>query len=273
MERMRDHLDDDAFIDALARGEDPSGGADPLAGLLLTLKDEVDQPMPPAPVIAQEEPAGVASLDAARAKRYRTNPWLAGLVGAAAASVAIIGTGSMIFDPQPEKNETTMVELATTLDELEAANEKGDEEAARGLLEQARLLVTSMNSGGEKTGARSGEPLIVTKTVTASKAPAPAPAAPTGQQGDGAKAPAAPAAPAAPTKVEGTQPQLPKSQQSAPAPQPSQAPHAPLPAPEQTPHQNPAAPAAPAVPAEQPAQNAQPAPATPQAEVLPQTNP
>ena len=38
-------LADDAFLDELARGVDPSDGADELAGLLLGLKAEVEAPI------------------------------------------------------------------------------------------------------------------------------------------------------------------------------------------------------------------------------------
>lgn len=168
-----DYARDDALIDELARGVDPSGGTDPLAAALLALKDDVDRPMPAPPAVGQE-PATVTSLDDARARRRpTTNPWVAGLVGAAAASTVILGTGAAVLSAENSSNETTMVELATTLDELEAANESGDETAARELLEQARGLLAnikireSRHGGGHATP----EPRTVTATTTVSEVP------------------------------------------------------------------------------------------------------
>ena len=168
-----DYARDDALIDELARGVDPSGGTDPLAAALLALKDDVDRPMPAPPAVGQE-PATVTSLDDARVRRRPTsNPWVAGLVGAAAASTVILGTGAAVLSAENSSNETTMVELATTLDELEAANESGDEAAARELLEQARGLLAnikireSRHGGGHATPA----PRTVTATTTVSEVP------------------------------------------------------------------------------------------------------
>lgn len=170
-----DYARDDALIDELARGVDPSSGTDPLAAALLALKDDVDRPMPAPPAVGQE-PATVTSLDDARARRRPTsNPWVAGLVGAAAASTVILGTGAAVLSAENSSNETTMVELATTLDELEAASESGDEDAARELLEQARGLLASIkiresrHGGGHATPAPA--PRTVTATTTVSEVP------------------------------------------------------------------------------------------------------
>lgn len=167
---MDDILASDAFIDALSRGDDPSAGHDPLAAALLDLKAEVDQPMTPAPQLAADEAPQtkqVASLDVARerkAKKRQVSPWLSGLIGAAAATVVCVGTGAALFDNSGANEDTTVVELATTLDELEAANQTGDAEAARTLLEQARGLVNTMKE--RERASRNGEPMTVTKTVT-----------------------------------------------------------------------------------------------------------
>lgn len=168
-----DYARDDALIDELARGVDPSGGTDPLAAALLTLKDDVDRPMPAPPAVVQE-PATVASLDQARARRRPTsNPWVAGLVGAAAASTVILGTGAAVLSAENSSNETTMVELATTLDELEAANESGDEAAARELLEQARGLLANIKIRESRHGGDHATPAprTVTATTTVSEVP------------------------------------------------------------------------------------------------------
>ncbi|AZA14244.1 hypothetical protein ACFPVT_09630 [Corynebacterium choanae] len=42
-------LADDLLLDALAAGQDPADGNDPVAGLLLALRDDVYRPQPPAP--------------------------------------------------------------------------------------------------------------------------------------------------------------------------------------------------------------------------------
>ena len=122
---MDEFASSDAFIDALSRGDDPSGGADPLAAALLELKADIDRPLPPAPQLdAGQSLAGkVASLEAARgAKRKRQlSPWLAGVMGAAAATAIFVGTGTTPFD-QGAQDDSTVVELATTLDELEVAS-------------------------------------------------------------------------------------------------------------------------------------------------------
>lgn len=168
-----DYARDDALIDELARGVDHSGGTDPLAAALLALKDDVDRPMPAPPAVGQE-PATVASLDHARARRRPTsNPWVAGLVGAAAASTVILGTGAAMLSAENSSNETTMVELATTLDELEAASESGDEAAARDLLEQARGLLASIKIRESRHGGGHATPVprTVTATTTVSDVP------------------------------------------------------------------------------------------------------
>ena len=174
MTRQDDHLEEfahsDAFFEALSLGDDPSAGNDPLAAALLELKADVDRPMPPAPQLFVEDsqPAGdVASLDEKRAEKakLRVSPWLSGLIGAAAATVVCVGTGAVLFDSGAADEDTTVVELATTLDELEMASENGDAESARDLLEQARGLVATMKER-ERRVARDGASATVTETVT-----------------------------------------------------------------------------------------------------------
>lgn len=174
MTRQDDHFEEfahsDAFIETLMLGDDPSDGTDPLAAALLELKADVDRPMPPAPQLDADgaQPAGnVASLDdkrAAKAKRH-VSPWLSGLIGAAAATVVCVGTGAALFEDSAADEDTTVVELATTLDELEVASESGDAAAARTLLEQARGLVATMKER-EQRAAREGAAATVTETVT-----------------------------------------------------------------------------------------------------------
>lgn len=172
---MDEFASSDAFIDALSRGDDPSGGADPLAAALLELKADIDRPLPPAPQLdAGQSLAGkVASLEAARgAKRKRQlSPWLAGVMGAAAATAIFVGTGTTPFD-QGVQDDPTVVELAATLDELEVASQRGDEAATRDLLEQARGLVASMKDrgnravNGDESEAATAETTVTTVTTT-----------------------------------------------------------------------------------------------------------
>ena len=199
---MEEFAESDAFFEALALGDDPSDGTDPLAAALLGLKDDVDRPMPPAPQLtgAGEAAVNVASLDAARAARSkrRVSPWLSGLIGAAAATVVCVGTGAALFDQGGSEQDATVVELATTLDELEAANQSGDAEAAHTLLEQARGLVASMKEREQRAG-NGGVAATVTKTVTDTTTVAdPHSSEETPTQEQPPAAPDAPAAPVAP---------------------------------------------------------------------------
>lgn len=172
---MDEFASSDAFIDALSRGDDPSNGTDPLAAALLELKADIDRPLPPAPQLdaGQSLAGNVASLEAARgAKRKRQlSPWLAGLMGAAAATAICVGTGTTPFD-QGAQDDSTVVELATTLDELEVASQRGDEAATRDLLEQARGLVASMKDRGnravegDESEAATAETTVTTVTTT-----------------------------------------------------------------------------------------------------------
>lgn len=171
---MDEFASSDAFIEALSRGDDPSGGADPLAAALLELKADIDRPLPPAPQLdaGQSLAGNVASLEAARdAKRKRQlSPWLAGLMGAAAATAIFVGTGTTPFD-QGAQDDPTVVELAATLDELEVASQRGDEAATRDLLEQARGLVASMKDrgnravNGDESEAATAETTVTTVTT------------------------------------------------------------------------------------------------------------
>lgn len=165
-------IEDDEFLTQLSQGNDPSAGADPLAAAFLELLDEVNAPMPAAPVVegAELEPA-VISLDAVRRRRNR--PIMHGLIGAAAATVLLAGSGAAIYNAGPNSplgglnsalfggGSSDTVELASTLEQLDAATAKGDMEAARKLLEEAKKLVD-----GEKA-AKSAVPATVTATVTA----------------------------------------------------------------------------------------------------------
>lgn len=152
---------DDEFLTALSRGIDPSNGSDPLAAALLDLRADVEAPMPAAPLLEDTE-RGVVSLDSRRAARSRrqTNPWVAGLVGAAAATVVVAGTGAALFNAEPGSplwgpsqalfgERADIVELASALDEIEVKAENGDVDGARNLIEQLRNTLTMSRAGSE----------------------------------------------------------------------------------------------------------------------------
>lgn len=197
----------DALLDALARGSDPSGGSDPLAGLLLVMKRDIERPMPEAPSVdgIVPEPAEAISLDARRdgrarevgtagrrqassPKRSSLNPWAAGFIGAAAASALIAGSGAVLYNATPGSplwdastavfgDRAAAVELASTLKEIEVASQAGDSDYVAQLLQQANRLVESMkpvpgpgeadSSETEKTHA-GDRAATVTVTVTVS---------------------------------------------------------------------------------------------------------
>ncbi|QPK79618.1 hypothetical protein G7Y31_02590 [Corynebacterium lizhenjunii] len=146
---------DDDFLDALSQGTDTTQGQDPLAGLLLSLKEEVDAPMPAAPQIegAQDE-AAVISLPERRARRRGAHPWASGLIGAAAATLVVAGSGAAVYNAQPgsalygahtalfgSEDASSVVELAATLEQAENKAASGDFEGARELINQLRARV------------------------------------------------------------------------------------------------------------------------------------
>lgn len=153
-EQLQPLVDDDAFLTTLSEGTDPSDGGDELAGLLLELRGDVEKQMPPAPLIegAEEEPE-IISLGAAR--RRRSKPFMHGLIGAAAATLLIAGTGAVVVNAGPgsplygvnqslfgaDEHDVSVVELAGTLDEMEKRSAQGDMDGTRQLLEEARKMV------------------------------------------------------------------------------------------------------------------------------------
>ncbi|WJY67385.1 hypothetical protein [Corynebacterium auris] len=177
--------DDDAFLTALSRGEDPSGGSDELAALFLQLREEVAAQMPPAPEIDTSE-STVVDLGEKR-RRRGTSPWLAGLIGAAAATALVAGTGSALYNATPGSplwgpatavfgDRAAVVELAGTLEELEAASASGDDAAARSLLDQAQALMGIIGHGeGQDQDAAETPSVTVTERTTAQATPQPAP--------------------------------------------------------------------------------------------------
>ena len=202
--------DVDAWLDAIAAGEDPSGGEDELAALFLDLKGEVDRPASEPLLIdatstpsdnpdasdASDETGTAGSVIPFRSasrkprrSRRGVSPWVSGLVGAAAATAVVTGSGAALYNATPGSplwgpatavfgDRTAAVELAATLDELEAANDSGDKDAASALFEQARALLASMepraNQGRDGEEGRAPITTMRTKVSTVTVTPPPA---------------------------------------------------------------------------------------------------
>lgn len=179
-------MEDDEFLTALSRGEDPSGGEDELAGLFLELRNDIETNLPPGPVIEGEEEAPVVLPMSARRRRMR--PLLHGLLGAAAATVAIVSGGAVLTNAGviggSESSNATAVELASTLDELDRSTAEGDVDGTRELLADARRLLGELDSEdsndtsvvAERVTSTRETTAVVTETATETEiAPAPAP--------------------------------------------------------------------------------------------------
>ena len=209
-QRLGEIAADDAFLDALAAGTDPTGGADPLAGLLLELKQEIEStPMPAAPVLpgvfahaekqgtvsdapttvipvvaahpgvpsapvsadtnhavgteaapsvpAAPTPDGAEVIDLNSRRRRRGSSFMSGLVGAAAATLLIAGSGVAIHNATPGSplwganvaifgDHAAVVELATTLEEAGSRTDSGDIQGALELLDKAKAMATDLSN-------------------------------------------------------------------------------------------------------------------------------
>lgn len=155
-DQLQPLVDDDHFLTDLSAGKDPSDGSDELAALLMDLRNEVHQPLPPVPVVALGEGedtesaedagnaagASVASL-ADRRKAKRPRPFVHGLIGAAAATLVIAGAGAVVYNTQGfgAQHDPQSVELAGKLDEIESRAASGDWEGAQSLLAEARKML------------------------------------------------------------------------------------------------------------------------------------
>lgn len=178
-------VDDDAFLTALSEGVDPSGGEDELAALFLELREDVERQMPPAPLIegADEEPA-VISLASRRNRRAARSgrPFVSGLIGAAAATLVIAGSGSLLYNATPGSplwglssslfsDRAAVVELAGTLEEIDSRAAEGDMNGTRELLEEARSVVASL----KRSQNDAGETPATTATTTVTRPGTPTP--------------------------------------------------------------------------------------------------
>lgn len=203
------------------------------------------------PVVDADTAAAPVSLDVERKKRraHRTNPWLAGLVGAAAATVVVAGTGAALYNATPGSplwgpsqklfgGNTDYVELASTLDEIDSKAEQGDIEGARNLIEQLRSSLKAERTDRGNRGDSEREPTTTpragkeTVTVTterkkeeAERPSSQAPAPDTVTVTVVVTEPAAPGSQPAP----GAQPAPSNAATPTPAPAPAPAPSAPAP--------------------------------------------
>lgn len=192
--QLKPLMDDDAFLTDLSQGIDPSDGADDLAALFLELREDVERQMPPAPLIegADEEPVVISLASRRRARRGR--PFVSGLIGAAAATLVIAGSGSMIYNASPDSplwgmssalfsDRAAVVELAGTLEEIDSRAAEGDIDGTRELLEEARRVVQNLRDAQSPAEPATREPgTTVTATTTATlpgATVAPEPVAPT----------------------------------------------------------------------------------------------
>ncbi|WP_257159343.1 hypothetical protein [Corynebacterium cystitidis] len=175
--KLQPLVDDDAFLTSLSEGVDPSDGTDDLAALFLELREDVERQMPPAPVVegADEQPA-VISLGKRRSRRS-ANQWIAGLVGAAAATVVVAGSGAALYNATPGSplwnvstavfgDRTAVVELASTLEDMQVAADNGDIESTRELLGQARLIVSGIKDPADTKPSDTSPSPRPTVTVT-----------------------------------------------------------------------------------------------------------
>lgn len=258
--QLKQLFDDDAFLTDLSRGVDPSEGDDALAGLLLDLTKEAQEPpaaMPDwstllpgildqdqdspvestsdttvmqasnpatqefAPVSISDTPdtatnsadadesatvvplaarrekraksgsSGAHSLDASATQR-KSHPFLSGLVGAAAATLVIAGGGAAVYNADENsplygmnqqlfgnQDSPSVVELASTLEEVDSRTASGDVEGARALLEQARAMLDGMappqKAPSEATRTVESEPGTQTLTATVTESASPEP--------------------------------------------------------------------------------------------------
>lgn len=122
----------------------------------------------------------------------KSHPFLNGLVGAAAATLVIAGGGTAVYNADEtsllygmnqqlfgNQDSPSVVELASTLEEVDSRTASGDVEGARALLEQARAMLDGMENS-RKAPAETVIPTesaprteTLTATVTESSMPEP----------------------------------------------------------------------------------------------------
>lgn len=178
-EQFHELFGTDAFLDDISRGIDPTHGSDPLAEVFLQLHHDVNAPMPQAPLVDDllpatpvQEPTQADELAARRNRRERrrVSPLVSGLVGAAAATMLIAGTGGAIYNANPDSplwgaktslfgEHAAMVDLASALEEVDKRHAEGDVDGALAVLDQARVLAQAVNSQDRQSTQRAIEQL------------------------------------------------------------------------------------------------------------------
>ncbi|WKD59788.1 hypothetical protein [Corynebacterium caspium] len=156
---VRSLQETDEFLTALSQDQDPSFGRDELAGLFLDLRAAINTDIPPAPQIFPDAAATTATdgatTDANGAefpnnviplRRQPLRPAVAGLLGAAAATLVIAGSGLVFGIPGQGASQSAYVELASTLDQMNSKASQGDLDGTLPLLEQARLIVNELQN-------------------------------------------------------------------------------------------------------------------------------
>ncbi|AZA09924.1 hypothetical protein [Corynebacterium pseudopelargi] len=213
LEQLRE---DDAFLSALAQGVDPSDGRDELAALFLQAREEVSADMPKAPTLAElgfdfrdqaltnempavdapaprrrgrfaaEDPASDADVAEVVPLHRPARAVFHGMVGAAAATALIAGSGVAIHNAEPGSplyglnqqifggNDVEVVQLASALQEANDLKASGDIEGAKRKLAEAQALVDRMKPEGRKVGQSLVDRVSTTITATVTTtAPAP----------------------------------------------------------------------------------------------------
>ncbi|MDO5099632.1 MAG: hypothetical protein Q4D85_12905 [Corynebacterium sp.] len=179
----------DAFLTELSHGVDPTDGADPIADLLLQLRDEVYAPMPAAPVIetaAESDtpaPHTIADnpdvIDLASRRNRGMGRIASGFIGAAAATLIIAGGGSAVLSAKEGSvlyplqqqlfgatpSHKAVVELAGKLEEANNLTANGDVAGAQEILEQAQAMVNKLGAKEEAESVKK-EPSTETQTST-----------------------------------------------------------------------------------------------------------
>ncbi|MCS4535632.1 hypothetical protein [Corynebacterium sp. HS2168-gen11] len=199
-EQLSQMLDDDAFLTDLSLGIDTTDGHDPLAEMLLALREEVSAKAPLPPTLAElgiapsdnnapahdgaaDDMAPVVSL---RSRRPIIGRFASGLIGAAAATLAIAGGGAFVSGADPDSplyavrqalfsrpensDNATVVELATTLEQLNTHTRSGDVAVTQQLLQQAQRLVGKLH---EAPTQQKPQKIVVPTTVTVTQTQAP----------------------------------------------------------------------------------------------------
>lgn len=211
------YAQDDANLDALGKGEVP-GATDPLLQELAAARAAIYADMPAAPTVeslgmaahfrdvsdtqeitvvpevvtdGSDTTVETASASKATVVPLRRQRFTYALLGAAAATLVIAGSGVVVQNAEPgspfygvkqtvfggtddsEEKNTLYVELASTLDRAQAASDRGDAEEAQNLLQIASNLAAQLQDRHEvkvtvpsTAFVETTEPTTVTVTQT-----------------------------------------------------------------------------------------------------------